>query len=160
MTPLLFATLLVIILSTYISATTATVGTYISAQLPFSSAIVLTINQTNNVLSLTLPPGDWDVRGLIYIKNINSGARAGFSVGISTVPLTLPQFGDENNGQQLFMQWLGGAAQVMSAGPMQINVTVTTTVYLVGEIFWVPYPPPPATYSPFLASGFISARGF
>lgn len=131
------------------SAAAGIVGEYVSATVSVGSAVSLSNNVTANVTSMSLSAGDWDVGGLVSFSPGAGTAMTGVFAAISTISATfLPTPG-------------GGIAQVnpggtvgwvntLVTGQVRIDVSTTTTVYLVAE----------ASFSggTLAAYGFISAR--
>jgi hypothetical protein len=117
------------------------VGEYISAT---ASSVALTTATITNVTSISLTAGDWDVSGGEYISD-STNTMSNALVGASTTSATLG-----SSGTWAQTQFTAGGGLMMSYAnsiPQQrINVTSTTTVYLLG-------------YAVF-ASGTVNASGY
>ena len=112
--------------------------------------VSLTTAVSANVTSVTLTAGDWDVYGSIAFNGTASTSTSRVVGGLSTVSATLP-------AQPYYYQHQYGVGGFTSATlpngsvPMQrINVSTTTTVYLVGQGTF--------TASTLTATGVIIAR--
>lgn len=109
------------------------VGEVISSAVAVGSAVSLTTATAANVTSISLTPGDWDVSADINFTATGATTAAGASVvgGISTTSATLPTDGTEVN------DLVGGLTTTTfktgnSLSRKVVNVSVNTTVYLVG----------------------------
>jgi hypothetical protein len=98
-----------------------------------ASSISLTANTPANIVTLSLPAGDWNVYGIGGMTCAASTTATGDLVGISTTSATLPAFGN-------YWQWSVGAASAQTnpvfnyaTPPVRINVSATTTVYMVEQ---------------------------
>lgn len=112
--------------------------------------VSLTTAVSANVTSVTLTAGDWDVNGSIAFNGTSSTSTSRVVGGLSTVSATLP-------AQPYYYQHQYGVGGFTSATlpngsvPMQrINVSTTTTVYLVAQGTF--------TASTLTATGVIIAR--
>jgi hypothetical protein len=122
------------------SATAGDVGEVISSNIPQGSAVSLTSNTNANVTSISLTAGDWDVYANIYSNPGSNTLTTSFFGQITTTSatftfpptITTPTSGGNN---------LTGSATegfFLAVGPARINVSGTTTVYLVAtSIFTV-----------------------
>lgn len=105
-------------------------GEYQSSAIASGGAVSLTDATAANITSISLTAGDWDVEGNVNI----AGATATYSqgvAGISATSATLPTDGTEvySGAQFTLLSVTDGVALPRK----RINVTVTTTVYLVGR---------------------------
>lgn len=113
------------------NAIAGNIGEYVESLLASGSATSMSSGTMKNVTSISLTAGDWDVFG-----NVNyAGASATMSQangGISTTSATLPTDGTEvySADQTVALS----ATNSIPLPPKRINVSVTTTVYLVGKI--------------------------
>lgn len=124
------------------SAAAGYVGEYISSQILFASATSLTTATVKNVTSISLTAGDWDVSGQVSVTS--SIATQAVSCAISTTSATLPDFSVYSTIGATTVS----VSMIMST--QRINISSTTTVYLVAE----------ASFSggTCTACGFIGAR--
>jgi hypothetical protein len=107
-----------------------TLGEVISSAVASGSAVTLTNASAWNVTSISLTAGDWDVRGNVNFS-ASSATVTGTVGGISTTSATLPTDGTEvYSGVQVTLL---SETDSVTMPPKQINVSATTTVYLVGK---------------------------
>lgn len=95
------------------------------------SGVSLASNTSTNVASVVLTAGDWDVSGTV-IFNPTGASTQQFITSISTTTSTIG--GGFNNGRVNFGSALSGAAVSLPTPVVRINVTTTTTVYLVAQV--------------------------
>ena len=128
------------------------VGEYIENSLAWGSGVTLVNGIAQNVTSITLTPGDWDVYGVIGFQPIGGGtptqmvnANAFLSTVSNTIPAVWPTYG----GQQV---WIGNVTTSVIIGTdiQRFRVSVPTIVYLVADAAFNNTAP--------LASGHIRAR--
>lgn len=126
------------------------IGQVITSSVAIGSATSLTTATDKTITSISLTPGDWMVSGNI-----------GFIAAATTVPTKLTASISATNNTQAISPNDGGFAQiqatlgtastnVLTTSPMRINITSTTTYYLVGTATF--------TVSTLTAYGSISAR--
>lgn len=113
------------------NAQTGSVGEVISSSVPIGSAVGLTSGTAANITSISLTAGDWDVWGTIATNPAGTTTQSLTIASINTVSgaqATLP-----NSGAMIVLPFAagGGSGIAASVGTRQINVTSTTTVYLV-----------------------------
>ena len=112
------------------AAAAGTVGEVISATLASGSAVSLGNSSATNVTFISLTAGDWDVYGQVAFT-INSTTLA-LVAAINTTGGTLPNAASINScfhGMQL--TFASGSQQTFPTGSCQINVSSTTSVYLI-----------------------------
>ena len=112
------------------AAAAGTVGEVISATLASGSAVSLGNSSATNVTFISLTAGDWDVYGQVAFT-INSTTSA-LVAAINTTGGTLPNAASINScfhGMQL--TFASGSQQTFPTGSCQINVSSTTSVYLI-----------------------------
>lgn len=106
------------------------VGEYLSAD--NSTAAVNAVSGTAaNVVSLSLPAGDWELNGSVSFNSSNA-ALTGYSAGVNTVSATLPGFLDNTTVSATFTV----GTQRVPVPSVRLNLTSTTTVYLVATAFF------------------------
>ncbi|WP_027815004.1 hypothetical protein [Paraburkholderia bannensis] len=120
------------------------VGEVISATF---SAVSMTNNTAQNLASITLTPGDWDVQGAVIFQAAATTTLSAVVAGISTTSATLPALG---NYYQLTANFPTNASASAIPPVQRINVTTNTTVYLVGLTLF--------GTSTLTSTGFIRAR--
>ena len=107
---------------------------FVSSTVLSGSAVSLTSATPANVTSISLVGGDWDVWGNIgFVANAATTATV-FEGGINTVSATLPT----SPGAGAYAQYglsvaAAGTEPAFSIGMTRINITTTTTVYLVAQ---------------------------
>ena len=122
------------------------VGEYLSASLAQGSAVALTTGVAANVVSLSLTPGLWEVSGLVAYHNNATTVMSDAEQGTSVTSATLGPLGSYTYD----LVGLASAEDLFYVTPTQkINVSVTTTVYLVSKVDF--------TVSTAAAYGFIQA---
>jgi len=112
------------------NANAGSVGEYVSSSVsPPSTG--LTSGTVTNATSISLTAGDWDITGLIFF-NFGSGTTSTYSIGaISTTSATIP--GSPYFSTQLFATQNTGTGCALPVPTIRLNITSTTTVYLVGQ---------------------------
>lgn len=135
--------------STNNNASAGNVGEYVVSQIPFSSAISVSLGATFNLTSISLTAGDWDVYGNLSIIPATGGQAVYYLlVGLNNTSATFPDpslcvsVGCSNPASGF------GA----SATPQQrFSLSATTTIYIVGQ----------GNFNPSagcVACGFLAAR--
>jgi hypothetical protein len=122
------------------SANAGSVGEFANGTFSATSMANTTVQ---NLTSMSLTAGDWDVTGCAVYSAGSSGTASYIAVGASSTSATMPALGSyyalncsiPNNGT--------GTA---IAPPLRFNLTSTTTVYLVGEVV--------------IGAGTVTATGF
>lgn len=110
------------------------VGQYYSSSVLFGSAVSLVSPNVSNVISLTLPPGDYDISGTVLFHAGASTVPLYLIAGISQVSATFEIPGTNNN-----FAGNGGPSSTLPTGyqaglpvgPYRANLLATTTVYLL-----------------------------
>lgn len=109
----------------------------------------LTSTVVNNVVTLSLTAGDWDVSGTVTFLPAGTTTVSLLQMGLSNTSATLPA---ANAGAATLLQssLTTGGTQIQQVGPVRFNVSTTTTIYLVAD----------ATFgvSTMQVNGFIRAR--
>jgi len=124
------------------SAASGIVGEVISSLVASGSAVSLTTATAANVTSISLTAGDWDVSGNISFAG-GTATYTGSAGSIGTTSATLATDGTEVNSGAQFTAV--SVTDGLTVPAKQINVSATTTVYLIGK----------ATFS----AGTVSAYG-
>ena len=118
------------------SAQAGSVGEVITATVATGSSISLTTITSANVTNIALTAGDWDVWGCVCFTLGSTTTMGYLSGGINTTSATLPlnnagvarQVGNGTNATtDVTMD------PVLTVMPIRINVSSTTTVYLVAR---------------------------
>lgn len=115
------------------NAASGNVGEYISSNLGSGSAITMSSETTENITSISLTPGDWDV--YINLKYLPASAKtillAYASLSTTSGVLDSTDFG--------FSAWLGsftgdGSSVLGLSGGYRLSLATTTTVYAVAFV--------------------------
>lgn len=133
------------------TAASGYIGELISANVAIGSPVSLTSTTAANITSISLSPGDWLVNGTIGF--IPAGTTTA-SLYVGSINTTSATQGTSPNTGAFFtyggLTYAAGVSQVFPTGSTRINVSTTTTVYLVAT----------ATFaiSTLTGYGFIAAR--
>lgn len=114
------------------NANAGSVGEVISSTVLAGSAVALTANTTTNVTSISLTAGDWDVWGTVATNPAGTTTQSNTQGSISMVSATFPTA--PNGGAWAlapFTTTAAGTPVVLPVGLMRLNISTTTTVYLV-----------------------------
>lgn len=113
------------------NANAGSVGEFLSATLTTGSAITLANDIQANVITLSLPPGDWECGGVISFKFAASTSYTAVAYGLSTVSISL--LSDTSTGRFATPAAVPGAMTITLPLPnVRFSLAVTTTIYLVG----------------------------
>jgi len=104
------------------------------AESNITSPISLVSTTPTNLTSLTLAAGDWDVWGNIQYIAGGATTLGEQLAGLSTVSAT---FGPDNRGYGQFSP-ADTVGSVVAPSILRVNVTVPTTVYMVGMVSFSP----------------------
>jgi len=112
-------------------ATAGSVGEYVNSLVPVGSAVGLSNGADGNVTSISLTAGDWDLTGAINFVSASATVTQK-SAGITVTSATIPTDGSEvfNGSQTTTASFTDGITLPVK----RINVSSTTTVYLVGKV--------------------------
>jgi hypothetical protein len=114
------------------NAPTGFVGEFVSSN-PGSAVTPAASGSPINITSISLTAGDWDVEGTTGLSTGGTTAATALATGVSN---TTTAFDSLNNGG--FIE--GAAALGVSAGyfystgKRRINISTTTTIYLIGQL--------------------------
>lgn len=107
-------------------ATAGQIGEYLTAS---GAGVPLGGSGTpTNVATIDLTPGDWDVSGNVAFAP-SGGATAAISAGVNATSATFGVIFTHVSGSL----GTGVGQRVGTGGPVRINLTVSTTVYLVAS---------------------------
>lgn len=121
------------------NATAGRPGEFITAVVLAGSAVALTSGAAANVASISLPPGDWDVSGVIDHNIAATTSVTQISSGVSLTSATLaPQTGGGGLGTDptatlSYAAMVPGLGIVQGAPLVRISLAATTTVYLIAQ---------------------------
>lgn len=129
------------------SSPTGMVGEPVEFELAIDSATSLTTATPKTVISGELPPGKWEIEGLVGFKPAATTSLTFCKNGMHT---TTNAFGGLGTYQQLSILGVVNADQVFVCPKYYLNVDAATTVYLVAQAIF--------TISTCTAYGKITAR--
>jgi hypothetical protein len=111
---------------------------------------VLTSGVAANITSMVLTPGDWEVYATVGPNPAGTTVIIGYVAEISTVSasFTPPEAGSGVVND--FSTYGAGLASLLALSPARVNITVSTTIYLVVEVVFIT--------STCTATGFMKAR--
>lgn len=113
--------------------TSAFASDFVSSTVASGSAVSLTSATPANITSISLIAGDWDVFGTIgFTANALTTATV-FEGGINTTSATLPISPGGGYTQYGISVGAGGTEPVLTVGTSRLNLSNTTTVYLVAQ---------------------------
>lgn len=116
------------------AATAGSIGQVISSSVPAGSAVSLTANAFANVTSISLPAGMWLIWGNVVTNPAGTTNQSNTIAAISTVSASLPTA--PNAGAWVaapYTQPAAGLFIALPVGQMVVNISATTTYYLVVE---------------------------
>lgn len=133
------------------NATTGFVGQLIESTILVASAVALATNTTEDVTTISLTAGDWDVWGSVWFSPAATTSVTMFAGAVSTTSDTLPTA----PGSGAFFTFIQAATVPaaifgLPAGTRRISLSATTTVYLVTRATF--------TVDTLAAYGYIAAR--
>jgi len=111
------------------------IGEQISSVIPTGSAVSLTVTNPNNVTSITLTSGVWDITFICAFGSAVA-TTTGITAGISTTSLTLPSStteGDQRCSSPIGPTSVANAALVVPAYRVYVAASTTTTYYGVAS---------------------------
>lgn len=108
------------------------VGEHPSATVLAGGALALSTGIAKTITSITLTPGDWDVRGTVFSFPAGATIVSLAAAGLSLVTNTMPTLGEEG---QIYIAGGSPTATLYSlpTGVKRFSVAVDTPVYLVAQ---------------------------
>jgi hypothetical protein len=110
------------------SASAGYVGEIVESTVLLGSAVTLTTAVANNVTSISLTAGDWDVWGNVGYNP--GGTITRLACWISTTSATYPTAPNAGALADWRAGFTSGAGQLIPAGMRRISISATTTTYL------------------------------
>lgn len=117
-------------IATNTAASAGNIGEYIFSQIPSSSPVAGTNGTPQNITSISLTAGDWDVWGTFAAFPAGTTVLNQFLGWISTVSAALPVQPNGGAFAGLNFTFPAGNPQSLSTGMTKITLTTTTTVFL------------------------------
>lgn len=117
------------------NANAGSVGEFVSAVLASGSAVSLATSTAKTVTSISLTAGDWDVSGQLSVTGAGTTTFTDMIGGINTTTDTLPSAADwaVSKYPSTTVFSTGGSSVQMVVPNKRINVSSTTTVYLIAN---------------------------
>ena len=113
------------------------VGAYVSATVLVGSAVGLTTATPANVANVSLPAGDWDVRGNVAFAIASGTTVTVAAAWTSQTSATEPTIPNGGGFSQIAAETLtgisGGSTYVMPVGSQRFLLSGTTTIYLSAQ---------------------------
>jgi hypothetical protein len=130
-------------------AAAGTIGEVLSTSI--TTGVALVSGTAKDVGTLSLPAGDYDVSAqLIFNPGTNlTIMAAAVSLTSNTLPTAAQLAAGTGAMQQLRATFAGSAAEMLQSGICRVNVSATTTIYMVAMVTGT---------GSWTATGFISAR--
>jgi hypothetical protein len=110
------------------NAAAGTVGEFVTAS---AAAASITTATPTNLTSISLPPGDWKVWGVVQFAGSSNGQLTQAAAGISTTSSTLGTVGTYTVSN--LTTGYPPSGETVASPVVRINISTTTTVFLVGE---------------------------
>ena len=116
------------------NAAAGTIGEFINNSVAIGSAIALTSGVPANVTSIALTAGDWDVWGLVATNPTTTTTQSQVIGSINTASATNGGITGVGSSITAYSSpSVANEANFINVAPCRINVTVTTTVFLVAD---------------------------
>jgi hypothetical protein len=116
------------------NAPAGAIGEVISNVRVVASALTLANGVVQNVCTITLTPGDWDVQGNAWFS-VGTGGATNIHTGLTSVSATIPL--DASIGWIRYTDNIAltaSAGQMRSLGPCRVNVSASTPFYLYASV--------------------------
>jgi hypothetical protein len=115
------------------NAAAGQIGEVISSQVLEGSAVALTTSVVANITSISLTPGDWDVRGHVSFVSAATTSVTRVIGGISETTAARDVVGMNTETGSVFAAVVPGAINAfkLPVGPTRKSLATTTTIYLV-----------------------------
>ena len=143
-------TSIIVGVTTNSNAPAGDLGEYISSTVLAGNALSVTTATPLNITSISLTPGDWDVRGSVVFVGAGSTVLTQVTAAIGQTSATLPTLPAADGYSQISGTLGTGTTQVLSAGVTRVSLAITTTIYLLAQATF--------TTSTLTAYGFLAAR--
>lgn len=112
------------------------VGEFLETDITAGHAVTLTTSTIANIATLSLTPGDWDVRGSIGFLPGASTTIAYVAGALTTVAGVMPDDtgkGGEMNDLSMNGNTTGGTPLTYALGTIRVSIAANTTVYIVAN---------------------------
>ena len=114
------------------NAPAGAIGEVISNVRVVASALTLANTVAQNVCTITLTPGDWDVQGNAWFSIGTTATN--IHAGINSVSATVPLDASLSVVRYTENVALNGGGQMRTLSPCRVNVTAPTPYYLYGSV--------------------------
>jgi hypothetical protein len=112
------------------------IGEFVSSLVTYGTTVSISSGLAFNLTSISLSPGDWEVSGSIWYFGPGPTEVDGLKACITTMSATIntdPMFlFSENVFAFQYTPFSSGGPYGMSCGPGRLQLSTTTTVYMVG----------------------------
>lgn len=115
------------------SAAAGSVGQIIESSVSFSPGVSLTTASANNITSISLTAGDWDVWGMVGFIPAGTTTVTALIGSISTTSSAHPTPPNGGGYARLQTTFTTGVAQELPNFMKRISIASTTTIYLVAR---------------------------
>jgi hypothetical protein len=113
------------------AASAGSVGELITNEVTFASRFSITSNTLTTITTISVTAGDWDVSGVAGFETSGGGVASEYHIEISTTaPPTIVTAPNAGGTVGIHITCVANQGQAFAAGPRQVNVSGTTTVYL------------------------------
>ncbi len=117
------------------NASAGNVGEFVSSEVALGTTSALTSGAPQNLTSVPLAAGDWDVWGTVFFFGASTTTVTALSSSISTTSATIstsPLCAD-NTLNYAGTTPFAGAAATVPVGPVRLSLPSATTVYMVAK---------------------------
>lgn len=114
------------------NATAGSIGEFIQSTIASGAAVSVSSAVATNITSISLTAGDWDVWGVVATLPAGTTTTASSSAAVSTTTAIVPPISATATGVTNFpVAVAGGVVTIMQCGMTRVNVSTTTSVFLV-----------------------------
>lgn len=119
------------------NANAGNVGEYISSTIAIGSSVSLTTGTAANVTSISLTPGDWDIRIHGHYSSATTTSInymwSSISTTTATASATAGFFNMQQYGTGLVLTNVGAGVSIVDVPPIRVSVSSTTTYFFVAK---------------------------
>lgn len=122
-------------LTANLDAATNCIGAYLEVEVPSASFVTLpSPTGFGNVVTISLPAGDWDVQGSTVFASQTLTEVTEMHTGLSLTSNALDRAGGFNADHAMHVDFLAGHDAIFPTGLRRFALTQTTTIYLVAQV--------------------------